>query len=166
MNDLQKFSEFFELLSEHRVDYVVVGGVAAALGGAPVATYDLDLIPDPEIENLARLATMLDAIDATYLDPAGRVIRPTVERLRENRMNLLKTRLGRLDVASEIGDGVRYETAFARSTVERFGDLRVRILDLDLLIATKEFANRDKDHSTLPVLRETLRLKRLKESGS
>jgi hypothetical protein len=165
VDDVQRFSELLALLAEHGVECVVVGGVAAVLAGAPIATFDLDLVPDPDPENLERLPGLLERIDATCLDAAGRTIRPSLERLRRNRMNIRKTRLGRLDVAAEIGDGVRYETTHARSTVQRMGALSVRVLDLELVIETKEFANRDKDRATLPVLRETLRLKRLQEAG-
>lgn len=163
MADVQRFSELLALLAAYEVECVVVGGVAATLAGAPLVTYDLDLIPNPDPANLERLLAALETIDATYLDPAGRTIRPSFERLQQNRMNLLKTRLGRLDIASEIGDGVRFDAAFRRSRVITAEGLSIRVLDLDLVIETKEHADRDKDRSTLPVLRETLRLKRLKE---
>jgi hypothetical protein len=39
---------------------------------------------------------------------------------------------------------------------DEFGTLRVRILDLDVLIRLKEEAGRDKDRIALPVLRRTL----------
>lgn len=163
MADVQRFSELLALLAAYEVECVVVGGVAATLAGAPLVTYDLDLIPNPDPANLERLLAALETIEATYLDPAGRTIRPSLESLQENRMNLMKTRLGRLDIASEIGDGVRFDAAFRRSRVITAESLSIRVLDLDLVIETKEHADRDKDRSTLPVLRETLRLKRLKE---
>lgn len=166
METVQRFSELLALLASHRVDCVVVGGVAASLAGAPVVTFDLDLVPNPEQANLERLLEFLREVDAIYFDAAQREIRPDLEKLRSNRMNLFRTRLGRLDVAAEIGDGMRYEHLVGRSSVQQHGDISVRILDLDVLIQTKEFADRDKDRATLPVLRETLRLSRLKDGGA
>jgi len=40
------FREILELLNKHQVEYVVIGGVAAVIHGAPVTTFDLDaLVP-------------------------------------------------------------------------------------------------------------------------
>lgn len=163
MADVQRFSELLALLAAYGVEHVVVGGVAATLAGAPVVTYDLDLVPNPDPANLRRLLAALETLDATYFDPAGRTIRPSLERLQRNRMNLFRTRLGRLDIASEIGDCVRFDTAYRRSAVITIEGLSIRVLDLDLVIETKEHADRDKDRSALPVLRETLRLKKLRD---
>jgi hypothetical protein len=35
----------------HQVDFLVVGGVNALLLGAPVVTFDLDIVPDRSPEN-------------------------------------------------------------------------------------------------------------------
>lgn len=36
-----KFKDALEVLARHHVDFIVVGGVAAVLGGAPSPTFDL-----------------------------------------------------------------------------------------------------------------------------
>jgi hypothetical protein len=57
-------------LNEHGVCYVVIGGVAATLHGAPVVTYDLDLTPQQTRDNITRLAAALTSIGALrYTDP-------------------------------------------------------------------------------------------------
>jgi hypothetical protein len=38
------FLAVIRALGEHRVDFIVVGGVAAVLAGAPISTFDLDLV--------------------------------------------------------------------------------------------------------------------------
>jgi hypothetical protein len=43
-------------LSQARVRFVVIGGVAVGVHGFVRATEDLDIVPDPDLENLARLA--------------------------------------------------------------------------------------------------------------
>ena len=48
----------------------------------------------------------------------------------------------------------------ARSHTREIEDLRVRVLDLADVIASKEAAGRDKDRAMLPLLRRTLELKR------
>jgi len=38
------FFAILEALAAHKVDFIVVGGVAAVLQGAPIATFDLDVV--------------------------------------------------------------------------------------------------------------------------
>jgi hypothetical protein len=38
------FREILELLNKHEVEYIVVGGVAAVIQGAPITTFDLDAL--------------------------------------------------------------------------------------------------------------------------
>ncbi len=39
-----KIPELLNHLHRHRVDFIVVGGVCAVLHGAPVTTFDLDVV--------------------------------------------------------------------------------------------------------------------------
>jgi hypothetical protein len=150
------FLELFKALDRGGVDHVVVGGVAAILEGAPITTLDLDIVCRLDDDNLSRLATLLEQLDARYRDPAGREIRPTLERLRSNKINLLTTRLGPLDVMQTIGPGWEWSDLIDRSHRLRLGDLEVRVLDLRWIIASKELADREKDRAMLPLLRRCL----------
>jgi len=49
------------------VDFIVIGAFAVAAHGAPRATTDLDITPEPSADNLQRLMRGLDAIDARML---------------------------------------------------------------------------------------------------
>ena len=153
-----RFADVLRLLVERQVDFMVVGGVAAVLHGAPVSTFDLDVLYSSVEENLPRLADALDRLDALYRDPAGRRIRPDVERLASGGHHLLMTSAGPLDVLGNLGEGWTYETLLPRSGEMQVGDFEVRVLGLAALVEAKELAGRDKDLAMLPVLRETLRL--------
>ncbi len=147
-------------LARYEVEHVVVGGVAAILEGAPITTLDLDIVYRVEDANLDRLGALLTDLGARYRDPAGREIEPTVERLQANRVNLLETREGLLDAMQEIGAGWSYDDLLSRTHVRRVGDLEVRVLDLAAVIESKQAAGREKDSAMLPVLRQTLELRR------
>ena len=56
------FLELFRALDRAGVEHVIVGGVAAILEGAPVATLDLDIVYRPDDDNLRRLTTLLDEL--------------------------------------------------------------------------------------------------------
>lgn len=154
-----KYLEQLRILVNHQVDFIVVGGVAAILEGAPIATLDLDVVYDRSTENLARLVAALATIHARYRDPAGRHITPTPERLAAFRLSLLLTDLGPLDVLATIGQGETFADLIGFCNTRQIEELSVRVLDLAKLIELKEHANRDKDRAVLPVLRRTLELR-------
>lgn len=56
------------VLNAHGVRYVVIGGVAAMVHDLPVpATVDIDVTPDRDAGNLARLADAFEDLDAALL---------------------------------------------------------------------------------------------------
>ena len=67
------------LLNEHRVRYLIAGGVAANLHGSVRATKDVDVLVPPDVANMARLLDALSALPwgiARALDPAELAARP------------------------------------------------------------------------------------------
>ncbi len=151
-----RFKDALELLSSHGVEYIVVGGVAAVLAGAPISTFDLDIVHDRSAPNLDRLMTALAELDARYRDPAGRILRPEAAALAGPGHHLLMTRFGPLDVLGEIGAGNDHAGLVAHSDVLSIGNLSVRVLGLPALIRAKEQAGRPKDLAVLDILRQTL----------
>src|ERR1019366_8109599 len=96
-------------LHEGGVEFAVVGGLAAVLNGAPVNTFDLDIVPARDEGNVARLVRVLDAIDAIYRMQPGRRLKPDTSHLRSPGHHNLMTRCGPLDVLGTIGRGLRYQ---------------------------------------------------------
>ncbi len=164
MDDELRFLDILSVLVRHEVQFIVVGGVAAILEGVPIATFDLDIVYRRSENNNPRLAAALQEINALYKDLAGRRIVPDVTKLATINLHLLNTDLGPLDVLSRIGDELTYEELRTRSFDYEVGGLNLRVLDLEAVIQSKEFANREKDRAVLPILRRTLELKRF--SGS
>lgn len=160
MESAPRYLDILEVLARHQVEHIVVGGVAAILEGAPVSTFDLDIVPDPAPENRQRLLAAVRELEARYLDPASRHLVPDETKLATLRMHQLLTKAGPLDVLATIGKAMTYEHLVGRTHERMVGNLRVRCLDLDAVIESKEQANRDKDRAALPILRRTLELKR------
>jgi len=151
-----RFRELLRSLVEGNVDFIVVGGVAAVLEGAPVSTFDLDIVYSLNEANIDRLAGVLDELVAVYVDPGGRTIRPTVERLRGGGHHLLRTKHGRLDVMGSVGAALGYTDLLKRSRIRTIHEMEILVLTLEALIITKESAGRPKDRAVLDLLRETL----------
>ena len=55
------FRDLFELLNEHKVEYLIVGGYALAFHGAPRYTGDIDIFVRPHPENAQRILHALAA---------------------------------------------------------------------------------------------------------
>jgi hypothetical protein len=84
-----RFLGMLRVLLGHGVDFLVVGGVAAQLEGAPIlATLALEVLYDNGPANLQRLLGALRELKARYRDPAGRHLEPDKEKLETLRMHL------------------------------------------------------------------------------
>jgi hypothetical protein len=158
MGSAPKFIEILKVLSRHEVEFILVGGLAAIVQGAPVLTFDLDIVFLKTFENQQRLLSALLEIDSRYLDPAGRHIVPDADKLSSLRIHRLVTSLGSLDVMETIGAGLSYADLIQDTRVSEIAGIFVQVLRLETIILSKEQANRDKDRATLPILRQTLRL--------
>ncbi len=147
--DLEKL---IEVLTGAKLDFIVVGGAAAALHGAPISTIDLDIVYSREPENLDRLQATLEKINAVVRDPAGRQLLPTREHLEAGGQLQLLTDLGPIDLLGQLHDGRGFEALFERSEVIGEPDLRLRVLDLQTLIEVKTATARAKDRLVIPIL--------------
>lgn len=150
------FREILELLNKHEVEYVVVGGVAAVIHGAPVTTFDLDTLIRVSDENSNRLIRAFSELDARYREHPF-TIRPKKEDVLAGGHLLLLTKAGPLDVLGFIGDNNRYEDLIQYSTEIEMSIGSFRILNLDELIRQKQQTNRPKDRIVLEMLEEILR---------
>jgi predicted nucleotidyltransferase len=150
------YLELLRVLVSRRVDFIIVGGVSAVLHGAPVTTFDLDVVHSRTPNNINRLLSALQDLDAYYRGRGEQKLRPTVARLGSPGHQLLMTQLGPLDLLGTIGAGHDYEALLAHTLELQVGGMPVRILDLETLIRTKVELDRDKDRAVIPILRRTL----------
>lgn len=151
------FFHLLQTLSRHQVEYILVGGVCAVLHGAPVSTFDIDLVHARTEKNISNLLTALEELDARFRDPAGRVLRVTLSHLESAGHQLLITSAGPLDLLGEIGAGRSFDDLLPNSSVvELHEGLKIRLLDLETLIETKQAVAHEKDLAVLPILKRTL----------
>jgi len=157
-------SDFYSALlalREADVDFLVVGGLAAVLNGAPVNTFDLDIVHSREPSNTARFLQVLETLDAVFRLQPERRLRPNASHLASSGHLNLITRCGPLDVLGTIGRNLDYRDLLPHTVELEIGrGLRVRVLDLETLISLKETLAGEKDLAVLPILRRTLDEKR------
>ncbi len=154
------FLRILEVLTAHHVDFIVVGGVSAVLHGAPVATFDLDVVHSRQPKNLHRLLRALEDLGSRYRGVGNRSVKPRLAHLRTSGHQLLMTRAGPLDLLGEIGHGSRYEGLLSETTeLEIQKGVKIRVLNLEALIRIKMETARDKDKAVIAVLKQTLKEK-------
>src|SRR5438045_3759681 len=103
------FLTILNTLARHRVNFIVIGGVSAVLQGAPVSTFDLDLVHSRAPDNLDRLLAGLRELDAYYREPGTRRLRPGLSHLASPGHQLLMTAAGPLDLLGTVTGGRGYE---------------------------------------------------------
>lgn len=150
------FREILEHLNKHEVEYIVVGGVAAVIQGAPVTTFDLDALVRLNDRNADNLAEALDALDARYREHDS-TLKPSKSDILAGSHMLLMTRAGPLDVLGFIGDGKRYEDLCDAASEVEMSVGKFRVLDLEELIRQKRATDRPKDRAVIDLLEKVLR---------
>ena len=151
------FKKSLQVLAAHGVEFVVIGGLGAVLQGAPIATFDLDIVHARNEENLDRLLTALGKLRSCDRSQAGRRIRPTRSQLRSAGHQLLMTEFGPLDVLGSAGADRSYSELIDEADVFELGDLRFHVLSLATLIQLKEETGHAKDLAVLEILRTVLK---------
>lgn len=131
-------------LDAHDVRYVIVGGVAARLHGDPTLTGDLDITPDPEAGNLARLAAALGEMNVGLRVPGLDEPLPfEFDAASIARFTSMATRgsFGDLVVVMQ-PDGIPggYQQLAANAVADTAYGLTIAIGDLDDLIAARRAA--------------------------
>jgi hypothetical protein len=151
--------EIFRILEEHGVRFVVVGGFAAILHGAPYVTFDVDVVPAADVANLSALSSALKEMHAriwTNDEPEGLAFDHSGESLMMAKIWNLVTDHGRLDLTFEPSGTSGYEDLRRDAVSLRVMGQPVDVASLADVVRSKQAAGRRKDELVLPVLREML----------
>ena len=144
----------FEVLAEHGVEFVVVGGVAVQVHGHVRMTNDVDLIPAPERANLDRLAKALHELKARVLNPGSENLEIDASMLPRATLWQFSTDLGDIDLLHDAPGAAAFGELRSRALVVKLGDTSIPIAGLDDLIAMKRAAGRPVDLEDIAALTE------------
>lgn len=147
-------------LREHDVRFVLIGGFAAIVHGSPTLTLDVDVVPEPGTDNMARLSAALTDLGARIrvegIDEGLSFSHGATSLQQMNVLNLV-TIGGSLDITLTPAGVADFTSWDAGATDAVVLDVPVRLAALADVIASKEAADRDKDRAVLPMLRELAR---------
>ena len=140
-------------LKEHRVEFVIIGGVCGVLHGVPLVTLDLDICCPFSRENLRCIETALKDLHPRHRLTADKLPLELTDALCGRLKNIyLNTDLGNLDCLSEVSGVGDYQQALRQSVSYGMSCGELRILSLDALIKSKSAVGREKDLNAVRLL--------------
>ena len=146
-----------ESLTDNKVEFVIVGGIAITAYGSAYITKDLDFCYLRTPENLKRIVAALAPFDPRLRGFSKYLSFVWDERTLLNGTNFtLETEIGDIDLLGEVAGVGDYKTIKSNSVEMEICDVFVKVISLDDLINAKRAAGRTKDLLVLPEL-EALR---------
>ena len=141
------FRDLLALFNAHSVDYVIVGGYALALHGAPRFTADLDILVKPDHHNARRVMKALEefgfgSVDLTAEDFQG-----------PDKVVQLGVAPVRIDILTSL-TGVTWEEVSSGKAEGRYGDIPVVFIGREQLVLNKRAMGRKRDLADLEALGE------------
>jgi hypothetical protein len=144
-------------LAAHRVEFVVIGGIAGAALGSPTATVDIDICYRRTDANLKRLARTLKELNARLRGTDDHVpFLLDAKTLAAGDRFTLTTDLGDLDLLCTPAGTAGFEDLRAGATRVSLEGFEVSVVSLSDLIRMKRAAGRPRDVAELEIL-EALR---------
>jgi hypothetical protein len=132
---------------------LLVGGLAVNAWGYMRSTQDVDVVPDPDPENLAKLDELLRGLGGK-VDVGGRLLdsNSISTFLRTGDRTLVRTELGQVDVLQGLPQVPRYEELAKEAKEIDIDGLSVRVCSLGHLLAMKRASDRARDHEDIEEL--------------
>lgn len=136
------FKEFLQLLNDHKVKYLLVGGYAVGYHGYPRATADMDIWVQRAPQNAERLVTVLKefGFDVPELTPELF--------LEENRIVRMGMPPVKIEIMTTIS-GVRFTDCYEQRVVDDLDGIEVYLISLGDLKENKQASGRYKDLNDL-----------------
>jgi hypothetical protein len=135
------------------VRFVLVGGFAVNAWGYLRGTHDIDIVPDPDSENIAKLARALGTVGGRVEVNDRLMSAESVSVfLRSGDRALVVTELGKVDVLQGLPTVPRYAELDKEAQTADLEGLRVRVCSLRHLLAMKRAADRPMDRIDIEAL--------------
>jgi len=141
---LDQLQSVFASFQKNDLRYLVIGGIAAVLYGVPRATFDLDVLIEPTLENAKRL---LRAMSEAGLGTAALV---SADDVLATEITIFADRI-RLDVQTST-PGIVFEEAWKRRVTMNYRGQVLEVVSLADLIASKRASGRDVDLEDVRIL--------------
>lgn len=148
-----RLRELLAKLVEADIRFVLVGGLAVNAWGYLRGTQDVDFVPDPSPENLAKLNALLRGLGGK-VDVGGQLLDADSiwTFLRTGDRTLVATDLGKVDILQGLPQIPSFATLDEKAEDIELDDLVVRVCSLEHLIEMKRASGRDRDRLDVEAL--------------
>lgn len=148
-----RLRELLQRLVEAEIRFILVGGLAVNAWGYMRGTQDVDVVPDPDPENLAKLDALLRQL-GWKVDVGGRLLDSNAIStfLRTGDRTFVRTKLGQVDVLQGLPQVPRYEELEKGAEEVDIDGLPIRVCSLEHLIEMKRASDRARDHEDIEEL--------------
>jgi predicted nucleotidyltransferase len=149
------FKDFLDSLNRNKVKYLLLGGWAVGIYGAPRATADLDVFIAVDDKNVAKLQAALYEFGA-----------PTVPKEHFKEIGRV-FRMGRSPIRIEIinqASGIDFKSCYARRQTITVDGTPITLISQNDLVTNKAASGRDKDRADLKNLRSIQKQHSLRKS--
>ncbi len=150
------FKDFLNLLNKNNVEYLLLGGWAVGIYGAPRATGDMDVFIAVDDGNLDKLLKALydfgaPTVPKEHFKEIGRVFR-----------------MGRSPIRIEIlnqASGIDFQSCYTRRKIVKVDDIDISIISEDDLLKNKSASGREKDIADLRNLEGIIKQQSIKNKS-
>lgn len=145
-----------EALNTAGVTFIVIGGVAVGAHGYVRGTEDLDLVPDPDPENLSRLTEALTDLESTLPTVAERPFEAAQDAgvIRRGGNVTAMTRFGGLDIVQRARGVPSYSQLIDDAVESELLGIPIQVCSLTRLREMKAAQDRPQDRADLANLPE------------
>ena len=151
METIQDFEDLLQILGEHRVRYLIIGGLAFIYHAKPRYTKDMDLWIDPSRDNVKRANDALAEFGSPHLlnlDAATEILQLGVAPDRIDLLRAIK--------------GAQFATAWKNRIRGKYGKASANWIDLNSLVRIKSRIDHPRHQDDVHVLREVRRRRKHK----
>jgi len=155
------YQKLFAALAEHRVRYLLVGGLAVNIHGIPRLTMDVDVIIALDPQNVDHFIAAAEELGlrpvlpvrlSELADPAKR--REWVEQRNLVAFALRAGEAGAPTVDLMLGIELQFESAYRRRVVRDLDGIAIDVASIPDLIAMKDQSGREQDRHDIEHLRK------------
>ena len=154
---MQNLSELTRRLIASQVEFVLVGGFAAAAHGVMLLTSDVDICCRFSEANLMRIQKAFSDLHPVHRSRPDLPLNLTPGQCADLKNLYLKTDLGVVDCLGQVLGVGDFDTVLSNSVEVELPVGQCRIIDIQTLIRAKEAMNRDHDRITVKHLKEIIK---------
>jgi hypothetical protein len=150
---MDSLGEIVRRLHTAKVQFVIIGGLAAVKHGTCYVTYDVDVCVPEDAQNFKMIGDAICDLNPRFRQRRDLPFELTPERLQGLKNLYLITDLGPLDCLTEVAAIGNYEAVLRESEFANFPFGDCRVLKIGPLIRAKEAIGRPQDHFVTTQLR-------------